>query len=256
MNEVILHGELGERFGVLPPLAVRDPAEAMRALGSQLPGFNQIIRKSPWHILVEDPDGKYALDKDEIFFGFGANTRMHIVPALEGAAGAGSKGGVKMILGVALIGASLFVPGMQGFGLGAAKAAWATSIAGTGVTFGHLALAGFALATGGAALMLSPQPAMPSADERPDTNSFVFNGNQSPSGQGMAVPCIWGRFRAVPIPVATRIETNQIFIPGTVGGVVGGDDSFFNNPPGWSEELGVTREAYIWLLFQGVVLGD
>lgn len=244
MNHVQLHGELYDRFGDIPPLDVRYPAEAIRALNCQLPGFDNVIRRGEWYVVLEGEEGKFALNPDGMQLGMEAKT-LHIVPRVEGAASAKGKGGVKMVLGVALIGASLIIPGMQGFGIAAAKGAWATKIAGTGIAFGHMALAGVALTLGGAALAMAPQPAMPSADETPDTNSFIFNGNNSPSGQGMVVPCVWGIFRAVPIPVATRIETNQIGIGYGVGGGVGSNSGYTNYPPGYKPGSGMTPEEYV-----------
>lgn len=244
MNEVILHGELGERFGVIPPLDVRDPAEAIRALTCQLPGFGNVLRNGNWYVILEGEDGKFALNPDGMQLGIHAK-KMHILPEVMGlAAGAKGKGTAKLLIGIALVGASLVIPGMQGFGLAAAKGAWASTIAGTGITFGHMALAGVALAFAGAAMLTAPQPKMPSADSSPDTNSFIFNGNNKPSGQGLAVPCVWGIFRAVPIPVATRIQTDQISIGGGVGGAVGSSSGYTNYPSGYSPISGMDPEMY------------
>lgn len=240
MNNVVLHGDLLEQFGVLPPMAIRDPAEAVRALTSQLKGFADAIRGSDWFIVVEDKAGKFALTADEMTLGLDGGS-IHFVPSVEGAAGSGGgKGGAKLIIGVALIGASLLIPGMQGFGLAAAKTAWASSVGVGGITFGHMALAGVALALAGSAMMIAPQPTQPSADSAPDTNSFIFNGNQDPSGQGMAVPLVFGIFRAVPIPVATRIETDQIGINGGQGGA----SAYTNYPVGYNPNSGITPEQY------------
>lgn len=244
VNSIQLHGELYNRFGDIPALDIASPAEAIRALSCQLDGFDNVIRSSEWYVVLEGDEGKFALDPTGMQLGMDAKT-LHIVPRVEGAASAKGKGGVKMVLGVALIGASLIVPGMQGFGLAAAKGAWAAKIAGTGISFGHMALAGIAMTLGGSALLMAPQPAMPSADEKPDTNSFIFNGNNSPSGQGMVVPCVWGEFRAVPIPVATRIETNQIGIGGGTGGSVGGNAGYTNYPPGFDPSKGISPEEYV-----------
>lgn len=234
MQQIQLHGVLADRFGELPPMDVRDPAEAMRALNSQLPGFGNVIRDGDWYVVIEQPDGNFALDVEAMQMGLGGHT-LHILPAVQGAASQRQKGGVKAIIGVALIAASFFIP-----------------VVGT-----FVAMAGIAMAFAGAALMLAPQPAMPNQDEKPDTNSFIFNGNQKPSGQGLAVPCVFGEWRAVPIPVATRIETDQIMVYGGRGGPVVGNggptgSAYTNYPRGYDPDNAEGLSVEQWIILRMV----
>ena len=205
-NTLVLHGELRHKFGEEFPLFVRDPAEAIRALSSQLPGFERAIRRGNWHVVREFPDGEFGLDLSLLHLGM-AQTRIHLIPAVEGGAGDG-KGEAKLVIGIAAIAASVFIPVIGGAAL---TAAWSTHIVGA-VTYGALGLAGIALATSGAAMMIAPQVADTSTGAADQKNSFVFSGPTNPSGQGLAVPIIIGRVRVGAIPVATKIVTNEFGI--------------------------------------------
>ena len=46
MRTIRLYGALGEQFGRVWRLDVKSPAEAVRALCSQLPGFRQYLQKN------------------------------------------------------------------------------------------------------------------------------------------------------------------------------------------------------------------
>lgn len=190
-SEIILHGGLRERFGESFKMQVRDPVEAYRALACQLQGFSDEIRSGEFNLIREMPNGTLAITEDMLFLGMD-NCKLHFIPSVEGA---GNKGAGKLILGIAMIGASLFIPGSAAF-LG-------MSIQTMGI------MTGAALALGGLALMLTPTPKL-STGEGDDKDSFLFNGNTNPSGQNFAVPLGFGRFRCPSYPVASVLITNQV----------------------------------------------
>lgn len=188
MKEIHLHGSLahfGERFA----LDVRDPAEAVRALGIQLPGFREAIEADSWHVIrgpLEDGD---SLDEDGLTVALGNQNEIHILPAIEGA----GDGAGKVIGGIALIGAS-FIPGLN--------AAVATGLLGMGTS----------MALGGVSMMLAPSP-QSNYDEREspaERPSFLFDGPVNTSTQGLPVPVIYGRIRTGSIVVSAGITAEEL----------------------------------------------
>jgi predicted phage tail protein len=80
-----------------------------------------------------------------------------------------------------------------------------SALAGMGV------MTGVGIALGGLSLLLAPTPKLNTGGG--DTNdSFLFGNNVNPSGQNFAIPIGCGRFRVPGLPIASRIETNQILI--------------------------------------------
>jgi predicted phage tail protein len=104
MVTIKLLGELGRRFGRQFQLAVKTPAEAMRALCTQLPEMRQYLLESGekgvnWRVVTEHPDG---LGEDQLLWPL--SKRMVVAPQ---PAGRGATG--KIIAGVALVAAAVFL---------------------------------------------------------------------------------------------------------------------------------------------------
>lgn len=191
MNTVLLHGTLARDFGEEFKVDVRDPAEAFRALSSQLEGFREAWRHGEYHIIREMPNGQLALNEDMLFLGMD-NCRLHFLPAIEGSSQKG-KGVAKTVLGVAMIAGSFFIPGVP----------LIASLTLRGVT----AMTGLALALGGASLIIAPSAKMSTGTG--DDSSFLFNGEFNPSGQNFAVPIVCGEWRRKGIPIASELITNE-----------------------------------------------
>jgi predicted phage tail protein len=195
VNSIILHGELATEFGDKFDVDIDHPAEGYRALACQLPGFKEKIRAGQFYLVREMPNGEFAVTENMFYLGMN-ECRFHIIPIVEGA---NSKGVGKIILGIALIGAS-FIPGLQGVAF--------IGLQSLGTVAHIAALAGIGLALGGLAQILAPQPTnQPATDAK---NSFLFGGNINPSGQNIPVPLAFGRMRIPGIPVATQIVTNEV----------------------------------------------
>lgn len=173
---VRLYGKLGARFGREHRLAVKNPAEAVKALCVVLDGFEQFLQHAKEQGLVFAVfRGKRNIDAVDMAVGSGDND-IRIAPIIEGAKKAGLfqtiLGAVLVVVGVAI---AYFSGGtLAAFGAGLAK-------------FGAL------LAAGGAIQMLSPQSSGLStrqdADNRP---SYAFGGAVNTTAMGNPVAVLYG----------------------------------------------------------------
>ena len=198
MKAIHLHGALGDRFGGPFSLDVRDPAEAVRALSFQLPGFSEAIRSGDWHVIRGPLDAGEPLGEDGLALGLGDSGELHLLPAVVGAGGDSGVG--KVIAGVALVAAATFVP--AGGALGA-EIITASSVGGLGVS----------MALGGVSQMLAPSPQAGDygSRERPDQRpSFLFDGPVNTSTQGLPVPLIYGRVRAGSVVISAGMNAEEI----------------------------------------------
>jgi predicted phage tail protein len=174
LKTIRLHGWLGKRFGKQFRLDVASPAEAVRALCSQLAGFQKALTDDVHGFRVRVQ--KTALVEKELQYPFGASETLHLVPAVSGS---GGKGGIGQIfLGIALIAASfLFPPAFTLFGVAVAPA---------------LASFGFSMILGGVAQFLFAPPSS-KVKERPENKpSYAFNGPVNTVQQGNCVPVLYG----------------------------------------------------------------
>lgn len=190
MREIILHGALGDRFGESFALDVRDPAEAVRALTTQIPGFREAVEAGNWHVIRGPLEDGESLDEDGLTVSLGNQSEIHILPAIEGAGGDGVG---KILGGVALI-ASSFIPGL--------------SVAVGSALFGL----GTSMALGGVSMLLAPSPAASYNDrESPDQRpSFLFDGPVNTSTQGLPVPVIYGRIKTGSIVVSAGMNSEEM----------------------------------------------
>lgn len=160
-----LLGELGRRFGREYRLAISSPAEAIRALMTQLDGFREYIRDSHehgilWRVVTEDPMG---LDEEGMRWPCGE--RVVIAPQPAGREGIG-----KIFIGIALI-------------LVGALVAFPT--AGGGIP---LITAGIGFLFSGIASLITPTPPKPTEQK----NSFTFDRSNLNTQQGSPVPVLYG----------------------------------------------------------------
>src|SRR5471030_2362283 len=133
MTTVLLYGQL-RKFGRSFRLSVRTPAEAIKALCIQIPGFERFISNAK-AVGLEFAVFRGSKNLEEKELGFGGDGDIRIAPIIVGSKRAGA---LQTVIGVVLIIASFFVPG------GPAVAAAVLS-------------AGVASTAGGVIQMLSPQ---------------------------------------------------------------------------------------------------
>lgn len=201
MVTIKLLGELGRRFGRQFQLAVKTPAEAMRALCTQLPEMRQYLLESGekgvnWRVVTEHPDG---LGEDQLLWPL--SKRMVVAPQ---PAGRGATG--RIIAGVALVAAAvLLLPGAPlaaavGFSIGGQAVMAAGTI-------------GLSMIFGGVAELLTPTPKMPNVSKgagggissgrsrEEQLNSFTFDKSNANTMQGEVVPVLYGERLVGNLPI-------------------------------------------------------
>lgn len=202
MRNVFLYGHLKKAFGPVFRLNVNTPAEAIRLLNVNFPGFEQSLRKGYYRLIVGRRHGGDHLDLEQIDMRLGSKD-FHIVPVLGGA----KRGGVlKAVLGVALVGAAIFFSGGT---LAAPLGGMSAAIPGLGgVTWGNAAALGLAAAVTGVSQMISPQAKSDTGTNK--SESFALNGPMALEGQGYPVPLCIGRVLAPGIPVSVGYDVEDI----------------------------------------------
>ena len=207
LRDIHLHGRLADRFAPSYTLDVGSPAEAVRAICAQVPGFLDCIREGEYRVVRGPLNGGNDLDEDTLTFPLGRADELHFVPV---PAGAKNRGIGKIILGVAIVGAAFaFAPAGAGF-LGANLGA-STGL--FGVTFGNVALFGASLAFQGISSLLTPTPKAGdfAQQERPDQRpSFLFNSIVNTAEEGATIPVVYGRVRVGSLVISTALATEQI----------------------------------------------
>lgn len=178
IKTVKLYGQL-RQFGKSYPLAVRTPAEAIKALCVQIPGFERFISNAKSRGLVFAVFvGKRNIGEAEL--AYQGDGDIIIAPVIEGSKRAGT---MQTIIGVALIiVATIATGGVAGF---AAGGAW-----------GAVGAAGASMAIGGVIQMLSPQPKGLKTSAAPEnTPGYAFGSANNTTASGNPVPLCYGKRR-------------------------------------------------------------
>lgn len=202
-RNIILHGELAERFGKSFALSVKTAHEAVRALAIQIPGFGQAVHDGAWHVVrtkpnSDDPDAGTSLDEDMLdSFQLGRGD-LHIMPVV---AGSKRSGLLKIILGVALIGGA-FIGAAFGGGLAAPLAA---SGAMHSITWGNVAMIGLAVAAAGVSEMMAPDEETEKKEE-----SYLFSGPQNTYAEGAPVPLVYGEVYTGGVLISIGMDVEDI----------------------------------------------
>lgn len=181
LREVRLYGWLGAQYGRVHRLAVRNAAEAIRALCAILPGFEKALTDSEVRgVRYACFLGKRNIGTDDLHQPCGDDA-IRIAPV---AAGAKNGGLFQIVLGAALIASAFLLPQtglIYALGKGAVVA---PALLGMGVS----------MAMGGVVQLLSPQQRGLSTRDSPDNGaSYSFNGPVQTSAQGNPVPLFYGR---------------------------------------------------------------
>lgn len=182
MMTILLYGVLGRQFGKIHRFAVRSPAEAIRALSVNFPGFRQaLIDGGAYRVLR---GGRAALGVDDLRAPQSARESLRIVPVVQGARGLG-----QLILGAALYWAA--GPVASQLELAAFSAEVSSTFVGY-VATGMKAI-GVSLMLSGVSSMLF-SPVKTKSTERPENQpSYAFDGAVNTSTQGNPVPVCYGR---------------------------------------------------------------
>lgn len=200
MVTIRLLGEAGRRFGRRFQLAVKTPAEALRALCVQIPELRQYLLDSgekgiDWRVVT---DHALGLEEDQLLWPMSKRMVLAPIPAGRGAVG-------RIVAGVALVAAAiLFAPaGLLAGGLFTLGAQAVPIVAGIGVS----------LIFGGVAQLLTPTPKMPNVggsvgggatsgrNREEQLNSFTFDKSNANALQGEVVPVLYGERIIGSLPV-------------------------------------------------------
>ncbi|MDP2808633.1 MAG: tail assembly protein [Rhodocyclaceae bacterium] len=203
MKTIRLYGHLGVRFGRVFRLDVASPAEAVRALLMQLPGFRDALLASEGAGGYRVVAGGAARDMDTMADPCGARESIRIVPVL---CGAGKKGIGQILLGAALIGFGIWTGGAN-LAFGAAWKAGGMQLAGYFATS-----IGMSLVMGGISQMLVGTPSTVDASvERPENKpSYAFDGAVNTAAQGNPVPVCYGRMIVGSQVISAGMSVEQI----------------------------------------------
>lgn len=201
MVTIRLLGEAGRRFGRQFKLAVKTPAEAVRALCVQIPGLREYFLQSgengiAWRAITEHPEG---LDEEQLLWPL--SKRFVLAPIPVGKGGVG-----KIIAGVAIVAFAIVTAGAGLFGLGLGFGA------GTAISIGAV---GASLIFGGIADLLTPTPKMPNVagpggigsgatsgrSREEQERSFTFDKSNANTQQGEVVPVLYGERIIGSLPV-------------------------------------------------------
>jgi predicted phage tail protein len=200
MVTIRLLGEVGRKFGRRFQLAVKTPAEALRALCVQIPELRQYLLESGekginWRVVTDHAMG---LEEDQLLWPMSKRMVLAPIPAGRGAVG-------RIVAGVALVAAAiLFAPaGFLAGGLFTLGAQAVPIVAGIGVS----------LIFGGVAELLTPTPKMPNVggavgggptsgrSTEEQLKSFTFDKSNANSLQGEVVPVLYGERIIGALPV-------------------------------------------------------
>lgn len=192
---IILSGMLAKQFGKRFELAVSSPREAVRALCSQIPGFEKAILEHPYGFRVW-ADKEPLPDSASLDRCTGARA-IRIVPVVAGA----KSGGQMILTGALLVAAVYFAPVMMGSG--AAGSAFFGSGVATSI--------GVSLVLGGISQMLFTPPKSTTTNNQ---SNLLFSGSINTTVQGNSVPICYGKMLVGSQVIAAGIESVQIINTG------------------------------------------
>lgn len=181
MKTIRLYGEMGQRFGREHQFDVATPAEAVRALCSQIPGFRSYLHLHAKEYFKVFTGGRNT--SEELHGPASDSEVIRIAPVIQGSGGA-----VRAVIGVVLMVVSFW----------------------TGPLQPYLFSMGASMAIGGVIEMLSPQPKLGKGgpEEAPGNRpSYNFNGAVNTTAQGHPVPLAYGKIMVGSAVISAGIET-------------------------------------------------
>ena len=224
---VRLLGDLGERYGSEHKYHdLRSPADAIKLLCINSPAFQKELIEAHQHgIAYTLVQAGEFLDYQDLHLPLGQNDLV-LTPVVAGSGGGGTG---KIILGVALIAAAIFIPGAQVLGIAGFNAALAGTtgaiIAAAGSAIGSI---GVSLVLAGTAQLLAPQPVIPNFTNRTkpgeNTNatgpqgvsratsgeqSYAFTGPANTVGVGATVPLVYGKLLIGSHLLSSKVEVTD-----------------------------------------------
>lgn len=220
MIKLVLHGELGKKFGKEYTLQANSAVEGVKALSYLIPEFAEYFAQGEYYVYTGTPRNKTNLTEETIHLQFNGAT-VNIVPSVVGAK---RKGVGKLIAGIAMVGIA-FIPGLNGAvfgalggvsGTSAGVSSAAASMFSSVTTASQLLFTtGLTLALGGAAQLTAPKVGE-------SKESDLFSGTPDSVEEGTPVPLVYGKYLALGYPVSFEIITGMNSYSGTSGSTGGG----------------------------------
>lgn len=193
LTTIHLGGQLGRRFGKVHKYYIVSPAEAVRALCSQVEGFAEYLndenRKTLYKVLVAEQQ----IDPEKELHELSGSKTVTFAPVIQGA----KKGGLfQVVLGVVMV-ALAFT------GVGAILVA-GVALKGTLITMG------VGMVLGGIAQMLSPQPRLDIVEPVNNRPNKTFNGVVNTVAAGNPVPIAYGEIICGSAVISAGIRASTI----------------------------------------------
>lgn len=177
MTTILLYGQL-RRFGRSFRLSVRSPAEAIKALCVQIPGFERFISNAKSRGM-EFAVFRGSKNLEEKELGYNGSGDIRIAPVITGS----KRGGVMQTI----VGAILIVAGAAINYFSGGSLAWIGT---------PMMQVGLATAIGGVIQMLSPQPGGLKTSAAPEnTPGYAFGSAKNTTASGNPVPLCYGKRR-------------------------------------------------------------
>jgi predicted phage tail protein len=189
LRKIKLYGKLAKFIGHRVLEAdVATAAEAVRFLLANWPELEAHMSDQHYRVSI----GTYDIDLEELHHPAGA-APISFVPVVTGAGAVG-----RILAGVALLAAAIFIPGF---------AAWAGPTA-----YALIIGVGSSLLLGGVAQLLTPTPKVPQGADKQDDprKSYSFSGIQNTSRQGVPVPIVYGETIVGSVVISAGIDTVQV----------------------------------------------
>lgn len=176
MTDVKLGGVLGKEFGYVWRLDIDTPAEAIRAIEANRPGFAQrLIDLAGQGVVYRVRLDRREIGESELGARSGGQC-MVILPTIWGA-GAGAK----VLAGAAIVAAAYYFGGPAGGAVIGASAQ----------TAGYAV--GASMFIGGVVQMLTPVASLGTGNNASRNSAYAFGSTDNVSGQGYAIPVGYGR---------------------------------------------------------------
>ena len=185
MATILLYGHLAKQYGRRHSFQVSNPAEAVRALRANYPGFEQAVLShgGGYHVMTGYEDrvgerlGDVCSDREVI----------RIVPSVSGA-------GIETI--------AFYVFANTALGVAASWAVGALISIAISVAISSIASA-----------LLAPSKSDSSGSERAENKpSYLFNGPVNTTAQGNPVPIGYGRLRVGSQVISTGVSAEQVSV--------------------------------------------
>ena len=187
MKTIKIYGQLAKAVGQRVFRAeVESVAEAVRFLIANFPHLEHLMAVQYYRV----SSGRHIISEQELHYTVGETEVISITPVIAGAGAVG-----RIIVGVLLIAASFFIPGVALFGV-----ALAPIVLGIGVS----------LVLGGVAQLLSPVPSTQLGEKDPKAiDSYSFSGIQNTSRSGLPIPIIYGQVVVGSITISAGTTTQN-----------------------------------------------